>query len=308
MWGTCQRFGAGPNANRRIGDWPTCHCDPGNCGSPNGQRQCTGCEGNSGRGTAAVPKPSGARIYFPVYDGQYRVDSANPDGSDRRLVTELASSPAVNGNGSRTLFYSWVADQRGIHRIDTNGGGDSHISCALRIPCPRGRPMAPSMFTRPARDRAATLTTRIYDSGCDTGSKPRQDPPPLVEQAQYPSWGPHDTIVFRDCGFPTDSCGLAVVNADGSNKQTLTNINSTAPAWSPDGSRIVFMSNVAGNWDLYTVSASGGSPQRLTDNPADDGLPVFSPDGTKVAFASKRDGAWGIWQVGSDGKNEVKLF
>jgi Tol biopolymer transport system component len=130
-----------------------------------------------------------------------------------------------------------------------------------------------------------------------------------VVQAQYPAWGPNDRIAFRDCGFPDETCGIAVINADGSGKKVLTpGMNATAPAWSPDGSRIVFMSNAAGNWDLYSVSADGGSPQRLTDDPADDGLPTFSPDGSKIAYVTKRGGTWSIWQMDPDGENETKLF
>ena len=78
--------------------------------------------------------------------------------------------------------------------------------------------------------------------------------------------------------------------------------------WSPDGSRIAFMSNAGGSWDVYTVSVDGGSPQRITDDVGDDGLPVYSPDGSKIAFVSQRGGVWSVWQVDLDGENETKLF
>jgi TolB protein len=142
----------------------------------------------------------------------------------------------------------------------------------------------------------------------DPTSKARQDPPPFVERAQYPIWGPNNKIVFRDCGFPTDTCGLAVVTTDGSGKTALTTINSTAPAWSPDGSKIAFTSDYGGNWDIYIVNANGGSPARLTTDAAEDGLPTFSPDGKQIAFLSHRGGAWAIWIMGIDGSNQHKAF
>lgn len=40
----------------------------------------------------------------------------------------------------------------------------------------------------------------------------------------------------------------------------------TAPVWSPDGSMIVFSSNREGSADIYSVSALGGTPVRLTTN------------------------------------------
>lgn len=274
-------------------------------------------------GNSNPPKPTAAanpagtggaagegRIYFPVYDGQYRIYSANPDGSDRQVVVELASSPQVSPDGSRLLYYSWVSDQRGIHRIGTNGANDLHISLRSEDTLPSWSADGAKYIYATRAGQGSDINRRAYTLRvASTGSKPRQDPAPLIEQAQFPAWGPDGRIAFRDCGFPDETCGIAVINADGSGKKQLTpGLNATAPAWSADGTRIVFMSNVAGNWDLYVVNADGGSPQRLTDDLGDDGLPTFSPDGGKIAFVSKRNGVWSIWQIDPDGENEVKLF
>ena len=63
------------------------------------------------------------------------------------------------------------------------------------------------------------------------------------------------------------------------------------PAWSPDGSQIVFQSNRDGNWEIYTLDLQDGTLTRLTSNPAYDGVPVWSPDGDWIIFASYRDTA-----------------
>ena len=59
------------------------------------------------------------------------------------------------------------------------------------------------------------------------------------------------------------------MNADGSNQIKLSN-NATAkdlsPTWSPDGTKIVFVSDIWGNFEVYIINADGtGVPAGLTN-------------------------------------------
>ena len=68
------------------------------------------------------------------------------------------------------------------------------------------------------------------------------------------------------------------------------------------------MSARDGNWEVYAVDINGGTAQRLTNSPAQDGLPTWSPDGKSIAFVSDRGGTWAIWVMSADGSNQRKLF
>jgi Tol biopolymer transport system component len=68
------------------------------------------------------------------------------------------------------------------------------------------------------------------------------------------------------------------------------------PVFSPDGSKIAFASDRAGNWDLYLMDVNGGQAQQVTNNPTHDLHPSFSPDGRKLVYCSYGDKS-GQWEI-----------
>jgi TolB protein len=91
--------------------------------------------------------------------------------------------------------------------------------------------------------------------------------------------------VDPDTGSPSE---VFRVRPDGSGLTQLTDVpdgfQAGAPDISPDGRRIVYVSNVSGNFGIWTMAVDGSSQRPLLETPSVDYLqPRWSPDGSRLA-------------------------
>ena len=122
-----------------------------------------------------------------------------------------------------------------------------------------------------------------------TGRRPLVETPTASEGA--PAFSPNGAEIAYD----TDRDGnfeVYVMNADGTNPRRLTSHpgRDLAPAWSPDGQWIVFMSDrdARPEFDVFRMKADGSDVERLTSG-ATHWFPQYSPDGTRIAMHVWRD-------------------
>jgi Tol biopolymer transport system component len=235
------------------------------------------------------------------------------------LVAGAAPAGAANG---RIAFQSDRGHPPYCCRIQTMNPDGSDVQTPLRqfnnswdpAWSPDGSRLAFASFVRGA-------SQEIYTSDPDGSDVQRLTKTDIHSRDTSPAWSPGGGRI----AFVSDRTGnfdVWLMNRDGSSPLNLTDSPANdcgcfepffvfaQPAFSPDGRKIAFTSDLAdpgGNLDVYTLHLADGTVQRLTNDPGVDGEPDWSPDGTMIAFQSDRDGDFELYAMNSDGSGVTQL-
>jgi len=239
-------------------------------------------------------------IAYPAFNGtSYDLYFGDADGSGTHFFLADASQPQFSFDGARIAYHSWRTEKRGLITLDVGGGNEHIIAGNLEDQLPTWSPDGTTIIflSRRSGQRASELF-HVSSGGGEVQ---------LFGNGEYPTWGPDGRLAFK--GWESTGIGLRLSWPDLTEMQELTSDDTdTAPAFSPNGQQIAFMSRRDGNWNIYVVNNDGTGLRQLTEDPAQDGLPAWSPDGRVIAFVSNRGGPWAVWAVTPGGGGQRQLF
>ena len=224
--------------------------------------------------------PDGTRIVFSSYNltednsDIYVVDA---DGNNLTKLTDTSkrdeTDPDWSPDGTQIVFssYDLTEGESNIYVMDSDGSNLTQLTDTIELS--EGRP---AWFPDGTRIMFSERSY-IYVMNADGSNQKRLESLPVGS----PKLSPDGTkIIFS--AIATKDTGIFVMNTDGTNRRKLISRRArdySEPAWSPDGSKIVFLSAqisyIVVSWqswgtrsptEIYVMDADGSHPIQITDN------------------------------------------
>jgi TolB protein len=124
-----------------------------------------------------------------------------------------------------------------------------------------------------------------------------------------PRWSPDASRIAFTCYQPYNgvtNAQICMYSMDAGKVISFPRFRGTnsAPAWSPDGTQLIFSSSMLGNPELFVTDTSGGKPKRLTFSNGGSTSPAWNPKtGQSIVFVSDRGGIPKLYMMNADGTN-----
>jgi len=210
--------------------------------------------------------------------------------------------PALSRDGSTVCFSSNRSSQSPkLFTVRATGAGG-----ITRLTQSEAEDRAPSL---PGRGELVYYMSKPFNSEQwqvwrvnANGALPTQ-----LKEGARPRVSPDgERVLFCAEDRKTGKQKIWMMNEDGTGETQLTADTESSeldPAWSPDGSQIVYASDIGKdsngkrNFDIWMMNADGSAKTQLTTNGSTDLMPAFSPDGEYIYFLSNRGFHWDIWRM-----------
>lgn len=267
--------------------------------------------GIDGSATASSPPPEGPALAFTGFSALnprgFTVNTIGYAGSRAHLalrgsrhgiVPKPLSGVAWSGDGSELAFSGSKGSKSGIYTVRADGTGVRFV---------RGTeggsdPVFSSDGSKIAFARAGEGGGRLLASTPWVANVDGRGARRLAGWRKNTTYTPGSfspdgsTLAVTKSEFASDESEIVLLKLDRRRARTLTRLASE-PAFSSDGSRIVFVKHslerqgrlTVTHKDLYTVSVNGGKMRRLTHTPwVTETHPSWDPSGERIAFDSFR--------------------
>lgn len=220
--------------------------------------------------------PDGTMVTFQSFrDGNNEIYVMNSDGSNQVRLTNnpaVDSGPVYSPDGKRILFqsnrggtvnlYSMGIDGSNVQQVTTIGGVDVEFRWSSKNLIAFSSNVSGNFELYTIQPDGTNLV-RLTNNAPITDADPEFSPD-------------GSKIVYRS-GSGSD---IYTMNVDGSNSTNIL----TSPgfdgraAWSPDGTKIAFLSQRDGNFQIYTMNANGTNQTNISNIPIiNDSLPDWQP-------------------------------
>ena len=277
---------------------------------------------------AAFPGTNGKIVFSsnrPAPDGStdYEIYMMNADGTGLTQLTNHAGpdrEPTYSSDGSRIAF---VRDDK-IWLMNADGSNQAPLTSSTTYTSGSDPTFSPDGSTVAFVMNQSDIVVMNAD-GSGTLTRLTRDSLRKYTPAFSPDGSKIAFAIAPDSS--RDSHDIFVMNADGSGTPTRLTYDAGskpgdpryhdyAPAWSPDGSKIAFHTQIGNDLDISVTNSDGSGQYRLFDlvpgtividpncncfTGTDSGIqanPAFSPDGSKIVFRRNDD----IFMGPADGK------
>jgi TolB protein len=262
----------------------------------------------------------------------------NGDGTNPRRITSNADGdgfPALSPDGKKIVFDSnrlrgandplntsdlFVMAADGIEQVHLRRGSSAswspdgknivfHASASGT-----GLPIKPDPGAATEDSDIFILNVDDFLAGVETARNLTSNDATIDDD---PDWSPDgQTILFTshdraDDALNSVTAEIYAMNPDGTGapqRLTFNTEEERAPAWSNDGTRIVFMCRRGGNdFEICVMNADGSNQSQLTNNLVGDLTPTWSVDDQQIMFHRPVAGRLQLFAMNADGTNQHQV-